>query len=102
MDPGPTNSENLYEMSEQDLRRNKITFLPTTLREALDCFEEDEVVQQALGKEYRLNATGGTKLSTYASTSTTRALANGSGTSTCIRTELCSAGRVEPVNWWPR
>jgi len=52
MDPGPTNSENLYEMSEQDLRRNKITFLPTTLREALDCFEEDEVVQQALGKEY--------------------------------------------------
>jgi glutamine synthetase len=52
MDPGPANSENLYEMSEQDLRRRKITFLPTTLREALDCFEQDEVVQQALGKEY--------------------------------------------------
>ena len=52
IDPGPANSDNLYELSEDELRRRNITFLPTTLREALDCFEQDEVVQQALGKDY--------------------------------------------------
>jgi glutamine synthetase len=52
MDPGPANSENLYEMSEDELRRHNITFLPTTLREALDCFEHDDVMQKALGKEF--------------------------------------------------
>jgi len=52
IDPGPANSGNLYEVSEDELRRRNITFLPTTLREALECFEQDEVVQQALGKDY--------------------------------------------------
>ena len=52
MDPGPANSENLYELPEQELERRNITFLPTTLREALDCFERDEVVRQALGNDY--------------------------------------------------
>jgi glutamine synthetase len=52
IDPGHANSENLYEMREDELRRRDITFLPTTLREALDCFEQDEVVQEALGKDY--------------------------------------------------
>ena len=52
IDPGHANSENLYELPEEELRRRNITFLPTTLREALDCFEHDQVVQQALGREY--------------------------------------------------
>jgi glutamine synthetase len=52
IDPGKPNSDNLYEMPEQELRRRNITFLPTTLQEAIDCFERDEVLQQALGKEY--------------------------------------------------
>jgi glutamine synthetase len=52
IDPGQANSENLYEMPEEELRRRNITFLPTTLREALECFEQDEVVQEALGKDY--------------------------------------------------
>src|SRR5712692_2921994 len=52
IDPGQANSENLYEMPEQELRRRNITFLPTTLREAVDCFEQDAVLQQALGKDY--------------------------------------------------
>jgi glutamine synthetase len=52
IDPGPANSENLYEMSEQELLRHNITFLPTTLREALDCFEHDTVLHEALGKDY--------------------------------------------------
>jgi glutamine synthetase len=52
IDPGHANSDNLYELAEEELRRRNITFLPTTLREALDCFEHDPVLQQALGKEY--------------------------------------------------
>ena len=52
IDPGQANSENLYEMPEEELRRRNIAFLPTTLREAIDCFEQDEVVQEALGKDY--------------------------------------------------
>lgn len=52
IDPGPANSENLYELPEQELERRKIDFLPTTLREALDCFERDSILQQALGKDY--------------------------------------------------
>jgi len=52
IDPGHANSENLYELPEQELGHRNITFLPTTLREALDCFERDEVLRQALGNEY--------------------------------------------------
>jgi len=52
IDPGPANGDNLYEMPEEELRRRNITFLPTTLREALDCFEHDEVLQQALGMDF--------------------------------------------------
>jgi glutamine synthetase len=52
IDPGHANSENLYEMPEQELLRHNITFLPTTLREALDCFEHDTVLHEALGKDY--------------------------------------------------
>jgi len=52
MDPGPANSENLYELPEQELERRNISFLPTTLREALDCFERDGVVREALGPGY--------------------------------------------------
>jgi glutamine synthetase len=49
IDPGVANTENLYELAEKELERRNIAFLPTTLREALDCFERDEVLQQALG-----------------------------------------------------
>jgi glutamine synthetase type III len=52
IDPGQANSDNLYELPEEELRRRNISFLPTSLREAVDCFEKDEVVQQALGKEF--------------------------------------------------
>jgi glutamine synthetase len=52
IDPGLANSENLYELPEEELRRRNISFLPTTLREAVECFEQDQVVQQALGKEF--------------------------------------------------
>jgi glutamine synthetase len=52
IDPGPANTANLYEVSEEELVRRGIKFLPTTLREALHCFEEDSVLTEALGPEY--------------------------------------------------
>jgi glutamine synthetase len=50
-EPGPANTENLYEMPEEELRRRKISFLPTTLREALDCMASDNVIKDALGPD---------------------------------------------------
>ena len=52
MDPGEANTSNLYEVSEDELARRGTTFLPATLREALDCLEKDTVVKEALGTEY--------------------------------------------------
>lgn len=52
MDPGKRNDDNLYEIPEAELQRRGIGFLPTTLREALDCLEGDKVVKEALGAEY--------------------------------------------------
>jgi glutamine synthetase len=51
-DPGTRNDDNLYEVSEAELRKRSIDFLPTTLSEAIDCFEKDKVVKDALGAEY--------------------------------------------------
>jgi glutamine synthetase len=51
-DPGRRNDDNLYEVAEEELARRKIGFLPTSLDQALDCLEEDEVVRSALGNDY--------------------------------------------------
>jgi glutamine synthetase len=52
IDPGPKNTRNLYEVPEEQLHREGIEFLPVTLFEALDHFETDEVLQDALGVEF--------------------------------------------------
>lgn len=52
IDPGSANSANLYEASEEELAHLGIKFLPTTMREALQCLEEDSVLTEALGREY--------------------------------------------------
>ena len=52
IDPGEQNSDNLYEVPEEELLRRGIGHLPSTLREAAECLSEDEVVKEALGKEY--------------------------------------------------
>ena len=52
LDPGTANNENLYTLSEAELNDRGIRFLPTTLNEALDCLEQDEVVKAALGETY--------------------------------------------------
>ena len=55
IDPGPENTGNLYEASEKELTERRISFLPTTLAEALDAFEGDSVVQEILGAEFSKN-----------------------------------------------
>jgi glutamine synthetase len=52
IDPGKRNDDNLYEVSEEELRRREIDLLPRSLAQAIDYFEQDEVVQEALGSEY--------------------------------------------------
>ena len=52
IDPGKRNDDNLYDIPEDALIARDIGFLPTTLAEALDHLEADEVVKEALGPEY--------------------------------------------------
>ena len=52
LDPGTANNENLYTLTEAELNDRGIRFLPTTLNQALDCLEQDEVVKGALGETY--------------------------------------------------
>ena len=52
IDPGTRNTDNLYEVEEDELRRRGIGFLPDTLKEAADHLAADDVVREALGTEY--------------------------------------------------
>jgi len=52
IDPGNPNNENLYEMPPDELRRLGIDVLPTTLQEAIDELEQDDVIKAALGSTY--------------------------------------------------
>jgi glutamine synthetase len=52
LDPGPCNTDNLYEMSFTDVASRGIELLPTTLSEALDALEQDPVVCAGIGVEY--------------------------------------------------
>ena len=49
---GKRNDRNLYEVSIEELQAEGIEFLPTTLNEALDELEKDDVIIEALGREY--------------------------------------------------
>jgi glutamine synthetase len=51
MDPGPPVLENVYKMSEDEKKRRKIKTLPSTLDEALDALESDEIIKRALGEK---------------------------------------------------
>ena len=51
IDPGPPRNVNFYEMSEKDLRKNKIKLLPQNLGEALDALAADKFFADALGAE---------------------------------------------------
>jgi glutamine synthetase len=52
IDPGASNTSNLYEVSREELSRRGIRLLPTTLREALDGLAKDQVIQDALGSDF--------------------------------------------------
>jgi glutamine synthetase len=52
IDPGKRNTDNLYEVPEDELRRRGIDVLPRSLAHAIDYLEQDEVVQGALGEVY--------------------------------------------------
>jgi glutamine synthetase len=49
LDPGPHNDDNLYELSQDDLRRRGIEMLPANLLDATRNLEQDDVIRKALG-----------------------------------------------------
>ncbi len=49
MDPPPSVDENIFAMSEEDMKARKIKRLPETLGEALEAFEDDPFVRELLG-----------------------------------------------------
>ncbi len=51
-DPGKQNVDNLYEVPEDELQRRGIASLPSTLKDAADALEADDVIKNALGTEY--------------------------------------------------
>jgi len=50
LDPGPPVNKNIYRMSHRERRHLRIDDLPANLSEALDGFEKDAVVKDALGE----------------------------------------------------
>ncbi|MBI4552310.1 MAG: type III glutamate--ammonia ligase [Candidatus Latescibacteria bacterium] len=50
--PGKQNDRNLYEVPVETLKREGIELLPSTLDEALDELEQDEVILDAMGRDY--------------------------------------------------
>jgi len=53
IDPGNPQEDNLYELSEEQRAERGIEFLPKNLIEAIDAFEADPFVIEALGQELR-------------------------------------------------
>jgi glutamine synthetase len=52
IDPGPVNKENMYRMSEEDLGRKGIHLLPSSLKEAVEELRKDNVILDALGRDF--------------------------------------------------
>ena len=52
IDPGMANEDNLYEISDDELERRGIYSLPSTLSEAIDALEKDDIIKESLGQEY--------------------------------------------------
>jgi glutamine synthetase len=49
LDPGAPHNVNLYELSDAELKKEKISILPQNLHEALTALEKDKVIRDALG-----------------------------------------------------
>ncbi len=55
IDPGDPVDLNIYDLSDAERERLGIETLPSNLREALDCLEDDKVVRDALGEHVYAN-----------------------------------------------
>jgi glutamine synthetase len=53
IDPGQPQEDNLYELTDEERAARGIEFLPKNLSEAIDAFEADPFVIEALGQELR-------------------------------------------------
>jgi glutamine synthetase len=53
LDPGHPQEDNLYELSDEQLRARKISYLPQTLQEAVTAFAADPFVEKTLGRGLR-------------------------------------------------
>jgi glutamine synthetase len=49
IDPGEATEENIYKMSDDELKARGIEYIPSSLWEAYHAFEEDEIIKNALG-----------------------------------------------------
>ncbi len=49
IDPGKTNEDNLYAISEAERKQRQIDFLPQTLQEAVEAFAADPFIEKTLG-----------------------------------------------------
>lgn len=49
IDPGDPVDKNAYKLTEEEKKRYNVRELPTSLKEALEELESDEVIQRALG-----------------------------------------------------
>ena len=52
IDPGIANEDNLYEITDDELERRGIHSLPSTLNDAIDALEKDDIIKESLGQEY--------------------------------------------------
>ncbi|MFW6041064.1 MAG: glutamine synthetase family protein [Thermoplasmatota archaeon] len=52
LDPGPETKENLYELTEKEIKEKGIELLPGNLSEALRELENDPVILESLGESY--------------------------------------------------
>jgi len=53
LDPGHPQEDNLYELSEAELAKRGISYLPRNLEEAVEAFAADPFIEQTLGKGLR-------------------------------------------------
>ncbi len=53
LDPGDEVKEDLFTVNDEEIKDMGIEFLPTSLSEALDELEKDEVIKESLGETYK-------------------------------------------------
>ena len=52
LDPGPHNDQNMYLLTEDDLKTSKIELLPSTLQEAIQELSSNKLLQETFGQEF--------------------------------------------------